>query len=108
MTPPRRSGGDPPLKREGWEATSNVTATSSSLRIGSGCATRRLRGVAAHRTAEVLALVGLGLNNSEIADRLYLSQSTIKSHVSSVLAKTGSRDRVQAALLARRAGLELT
>jgi DNA-binding NarL/FixJ family response regulator len=39
---------------------------------------------------------------------MYLSQSTIKSHVGSVLAKTGSRDRVQAALLARRAGLQPT
>ena len=58
------------------------------------------------RERDVLALVGLGLTNSEIADRMYLSQSTIKSHVSSVLAKTGSRDRVQAALLAHRAGLQ--
>ena len=46
-----------------------------------------------------------GLNNTEIADRLHLSMSTVKSHVTNVLAKTRSRDRVQAAILAVRAGL---
>ena len=51
------------------------------------------------------ALIGLGLNNTEIAGRLHLSTSTVKTHVGSVLAKTDSRDRVQAALLASRAGL---
>ena len=57
------------------------------------------------READVLALIGHGLNNTEIADRLHLSMSTVKSHVTNVLAKTGSRDRVQAAILAIRAGL---
>jgi DNA-binding NarL/FixJ family response regulator len=57
------------------------------------------------READVLALIGLGLNNTEIAARLHLSTSTVKTHVGSVLAKTHSRDRVQAALLASRAGL---
>ncbi len=57
------------------------------------------------READVLALVGAGLNNTEIAARLHLSQSTVKTHVSNVLDKTGSRDRVGAALLAIRAGL---
>ena len=53
----------------------------------------------------MLALVGAGLNNAEIAGRLHLSISSVKTHVSNVLAKTASRDRVQAAILAIRAGL---
>ncbi|MEV4617633.1 response regulator transcription factor [Asanoa sp. NPDC049573] len=57
------------------------------------------------REAEVLALIGAGLNNNEIAERLYLSMSTVKSHVTNVLSKTGSRDRVRAAILAIQAGL---
>ena len=57
------------------------------------------------REGDVLALVGAGLTNAEIAERLHLSMSTIKTHVSNVLDKTGSRDRVQAALLAIRSGL---
>ncbi len=57
------------------------------------------------READVLALVGAGLTNAEIAERLHLSMSTVKTHVSNVLDKTGSRDRVQAAILAIRARL---
>lgn len=57
------------------------------------------------REREVLALLGAGLTNDEITARLHLSMSSVKTHVSNVLAKTGSRDRVQAALLALRAGL---
>ncbi|MFI7284629.1 response regulator [Micromonospora chersina] len=57
------------------------------------------------RETDVLALIGAGLNNTEIAERLYLSMSTVKTHVTNVLAKTGSRDRVRAAILAIQAGL---
>ncbi len=66
----------------------------------SGC---RLTG----REHDVLALIGVGLNNTEISERLHLSMSTVKSHVTNVLAKTASRDRVQAAILAIRAGITL-
>lgn len=54
---------------------------------------------------EVLAAVGEGLANSDIADKLYLSEATVKSHVSRILAKLQLTNRVQAAILAHHAGL---
>jgi DNA-binding NarL/FixJ family response regulator len=57
------------------------------------------------RELDVLRCIGDGLNNAEIARTLFLSESTVKTHVGNVLAKTHSRDRVRAALLAVRTGL---
>lgn len=53
------------------------------------------------RERDVLRLVGEGLSNSEIAQRLFVSVNTVKTHISHVLAKTGCQSRAQATVLAR-------
>ncbi|MFF3751026.1 response regulator [Streptomyces sp. NPDC002018] len=53
----------------------------------------------------VLRLLGTGLSNAEIADRLHLSASTVKAHISRILTRTGCANRVQAAVLAHDADL---
>ncbi|MFQ1003103.1 response regulator [Modestobacter sp. SSW1-42] len=57
------------------------------------------------REKEVLVQMAYGASNTEIATQLFVSEATVKTHVGRVLAKTGSRDRVQAVVLAYRTGL---
>ncbi|MBF6047401.1 response regulator [Streptomyces sp. NRRL B-1677] len=57
------------------------------------------------REREVLAMLGEGLSNQDIAARLGIGIGTVKTHVGAILDKTGSTSRVQAALLAHRTGL---
>jgi len=74
---------------------------------------RKAHGAAPHplldtltdREQEVVGLVGEGLSNAEIADRLYISPATARTHVSRAMTKLGARDRAQLVVFAYRSGL---
>jgi len=57
------------------------------------------------REREVLAAIGRGYNNTEISDHLFIGSATVKSHINSVFAKLGLRDRAQAVVFAYESGL---
>ena len=57
------------------------------------------------RELDVLAEVGRGATNAEIAQRLFIAETTVKTHVSSLLSKLGARDRIALVLIAQRAGI---
>lgn len=81
--------------------------------LGAGAGGRLARAAAAKeqvrnlspREREVLGLVGAGLSNAEIGNRLHLVEGTVKAYVSAVLTRLGVKNRVQAAIVAYEAGL---
>ena len=57
------------------------------------------------REGEVLRLIATGRSNAEIAEQLFVSEATVKTHINHIFSKTGSRDRAQAVAYAHRRGL---
>ncbi|MFJ9590094.1 response regulator [Streptomyces acidicola] len=87
----------PKASRAVWQSHPGV-ATADAIEA------RRL-GMLTERECEVLVLIAEGLSNADIGTRIHLSAGTVKDHVSAILTKLRVSSRVQAALLAQRAGL---
>lgn len=64
-----------------------------------------ITGKLTEREAEVLKLLAKGLSNDDIANRLFLSEGTVRNHISSIVSKLGASDRTQAAIIALQHGL---
>ncbi|MBN6057943.1 response regulator transcription factor [Nonomuraea sp. RK-328] len=74
-------------------------------RVSRGAAARDRVGALTEREREVLALLGAGMSNAEIAKRLHIVEGTVKAYVSAILTRLDVRNRVQAAIIAHEAGL---
>ena len=93
---------DPRVHATLLAATSGVAATSAAPRSAPATRPPDPPDGLTQREVEILSLIAQGLTNGEIAERLFLSNHTIKTHINRIFAKTGSRDRVAAIAYAQR------
>jgi DNA-binding NarL/FixJ family response regulator len=93
---------DPAVQHHVVSALAGETQTDA---IAAGAPDTELPDELTPREAEVLALIAVGLTNGEIAERLVVSQTTVKSHINHLFAKAGLRDRAQAVNYAYRTGI---
>ncbi|MGC7102230.1 response regulator [Amycolatopsis lurida] len=82
-----------------------VIAQLSGERLSRAAAAREQIATLTDREREVLALVGSGMSNADIAGKLFVVEGTVKAYVSTILSRLGAKNRVQAAIVAYEAGL---
>ncbi|MGW5677245.1 response regulator [Streptomyces sp. NPDC003860] len=87
------------------QVAQRVIAQLGGGRLSRSAEARRTLDPLTGREREVVALVGAGLSNAEIAAELHIVEGTVKAHVSAVLSRVGRRNRVELAILAYEAGL---
>lgn len=94
----------PGLPVYGGGAAREGSAPAAAAR-GDGLPADKVTSLLTDRECEVLRLVSAGMSNGEIADHLYISPATAKTHVAHLLTKLGARDRVQLVIIAYQVGL---
>ncbi|MFI6157431.1 response regulator [Kitasatospora sp. NPDC051170] len=99
------AGLSPQVQLRLLERLSGPEATSPSPAVRPAAAPGELPDGLTAREAEVLALIAEGLSNTEIAQRLFVSPATVKTHINNLFAKTAVRDRAQAVAYAYRHGI---
>ncbi|PLA37666.1 DNA-binding response regulator [Corynebacterium coyleae] len=99
------AGGDAVISPRATNRIVAKLAAPTEEAVALSAADRLALGELTEREREVLVAIARGWSNGEIAQRMFISMTTVKTHVGRVLAKTQSRDRVHAALFAYRTGL---
>lgn len=99
------AGGDAVISPRATNRIVAKLAAPTEKAVALSAADRLALGELTERELEVLIAIARGWSNGEIAERMFISMPTVKTHVGRVLAKTQSRDRVHAALFAYRTGL---
>ncbi|MEW1551665.1 response regulator transcription factor [Streptomyces tsukubensis] len=98
----RAARGEAPFSRD---ALARLVDRAVRAPVSSGPASSPPLAGVTGREREVLGLIGAGLSNKEIADRLHLGVTTVKTHVASLMAKTGRSNRIRLAILAVHSGV---